>query len=222
MIGDLRPAKSCSGGNLSTEVIAADEKSDAGDPPGRSALQMQNAASSGILTFRQFRLLLWQSCQGGLMSLANITGGKRGPRKSLAQPALKSLRLLVAKIRARSVAANMDINELVKSGLPAQIVYSDPALAARLVRTGTIARRTLAYAGENNIDTFSPAVSEKIVRMIRITELARDAFGDEAESWLDRVTPVFGGHAPADMLGTESGAQAVEMFIGQAMHGFAA
>lgn len=147
---------------------------------------------------------------------------KRVPPKSLPQPAGKSLGILVSKIRSRSVAANIDINELVKSGLPEQIVYSDPALAARLVRTGAIARRTLAYAGENNISAFSPAVSEKIVRMIRVTELARDAFGEAAESWLDRATPVFGGSAPADMLGTESGAQAVEMFINQSMHGFAA
>ena len=156
------------------------------------------------------------------MSVSHPAERKRAPSKPLPQQERKSLGALVSKIRAHSVAANIDINKLVKAGLPAQIVYSDPALAARLVRTGAIARRTLAYAGENNIDAFSPAVSEKIVRMIRITELAHDAFGDEAESWLDRVTPVFGGHAPADMLGTESGAQAVEMFIGQAMHGFAA
>ncbi len=156
------------------------------------------------------------------MSVSHPVERKRVPSKPFPQPEGKSLGILVHKIRARSVSANIDINELVKAGLPAQIVYSDPALAARLVRTGAIARRTLAYAGENNIDAFSPAVSEKIVRMIRVTELARDAFGDAADVWLDRVTPVFGGHAPADMLGTESGAHAVEMFIGQAMHGFAA
>jgi putative toxin-antitoxin system antitoxin component (TIGR02293 family) len=156
------------------------------------------------------------------MSISHSVERKRVSRQPAPPEAAKSLSVLVSKIRARSLAANIDINELVKAGLPAQIVYSDPALAARLVRAGAIARRTLAYAGENNIEAFSPAVSEKIVRMIRITELARDAFGEAAESWLDRLTPVFGGHAPADMLSTESGAQAVEMFIGQTQHGFAA
>ena len=156
------------------------------------------------------------------MSVSQSVERKRVPPKSLPRPEGKSLDVLVAKIRARSVAANIDINALVKAGLPAQIIASDPALAARLVRTGAIARRTLAYASENNIDAFSPAVSEKIVRMIRVTEFARDAFGEAAESWLDRETPVFDGNAPADMLGTESGAQAVEMFISQAMHGFSA
>ena len=53
-----------------------------------------------------------------------------------------------------------------------------------------------------------------IVPMIRITELARDAFGNGAELWIDRATPVFGGKAPADMPGTEAGAGAAEMFIG--------
>ena len=63
-------------------------------------------------------------------------------------PDTKSLNVLADKIRARSFASNMVINALVKAGLPVQIIKSELALAARLVRTGAIARRALAYAGK--------------------------------------------------------------------------
>jgi putative toxin-antitoxin system antitoxin component (TIGR02293 family) len=99
---------------------------------------------------------------------------------------------------------------------------ADKALEDQLEQSGAVPRLILQYAIENGMEPFTPAQSERMVRTLRITGLARDAFGDKADEWLDRPTTVFSGATPAEMLVTEAGARAVEMFIGQAMHGFAA
>jgi putative toxin-antitoxin system antitoxin component (TIGR02293 family) len=127
-----------------------------------------------------------------------------------------------AELRKNTLTSEMAVSESIKAGIPVDEVIADKALTERLVRSGIIPRRTLQYAAENNMKRFTPAQSERIVRTMRVTELAREAFGGKADEWLDRPTTVFAGETPAEMLVTEAGARAVEMFIGQAMHGFAA
>jgi putative toxin-antitoxin system antitoxin component (TIGR02293 family) len=129
---------------------------------------------------------------------------------------------LAAEMTKNTVASEIAMSETIKAGIPVDQVAADKLLSDRLVQSGIIPRRTLQYAAENNMQRFTPAQSERIVRAMRITGLAREAFGDKADEWLDRPTTVFSGAAPAEMLVTEAGARAVEMFIGQAMHGFAA
>ncbi|MFZ1773536.1 MAG: antitoxin Xre/MbcA/ParS toxin-binding domain-containing protein [Rhizobiaceae bacterium] len=116
----------------------------------------------------------------------------------------------------------MAVSASIKAGILVSDVIADKAFTDRLVQSGIIPRRTLQYAMENNMKRFTPAQSERIVRALRVVELARVAFGDKADEWLERPTTVFSGASPAEMLDTEPGARAVEMFIGQAMHGFAA
>jgi putative toxin-antitoxin system antitoxin component (TIGR02293 family) len=127
-----------------------------------------------------------------------------------------------AELQKNTLTSEMAVSESIKAGIPVDEVIADKALTERLVRSGIIPRRTLDYASENNMKRFTPAQSERIVRAMRVTGLAREAFGDKADEWLDRPTTVFSGATPAEMLVTEAGARAVEMFIGQAMHGFAA
>jgi putative toxin-antitoxin system antitoxin component (TIGR02293 family) len=129
---------------------------------------------------------------------------------------------LVAELRKNTLASEIALNESIKAGILVEDVIADKAFSNRLVQSGIIPRRTLQYAVENNMQRFTPAQSERIVRAMRVTMLAQEAFGDKADEWLDRPTTVFSGAAPAEMLVTEAGARAVEMFIGQAMHGFAA
>ncbi len=126
------------------------------------------------------------------------------------------------ELRKNTLASEMAVSESIKAGILVDEVLSDKALMDRLIQSGIIPRRTLQYAAENNMKRFTPAQSERIVRAMRVTGLAREAFGDKADEWLDRPTTVFAGETPAEMLVTEAGARAVEMFIGQAMHGFAA
>jgi putative toxin-antitoxin system antitoxin component (TIGR02293 family) len=127
-----------------------------------------------------------------------------------------------AELRRNTLASEMAMKESIKAGIPVDDVIADKALTERLVQSGIIPRRTLQYAAENNMKRFTPAQSERIVRAMRVSLLAREAFGDKADEWLDRPTTVFSGATPAEMLVNEAGARAVEMFIGQAMHGFAA
>jgi putative toxin-antitoxin system antitoxin component (TIGR02293 family) len=127
-----------------------------------------------------------------------------------------------AELQKNTLTSEMAVSESIKAGIPVDEVIADKALTERLVRSGIIPRRTLQYAAETNMQRFTPAQSERIIRAMRVTGLAMEAFGDKADEWLDRPTTVFAGETPAEMLVTEAGARAVEMFIGQAMHGFAA
>jgi putative toxin-antitoxin system antitoxin component (TIGR02293 family) len=129
---------------------------------------------------------------------------------------------LTADLNKNTVASEIAMGETIKAGILVDHVISDKAFMERLVVSGIIPRRTLQYASENNMKRFTPAQSERIVRVMRVTGLAREVFGDKADEWLDRPTTVFSGATPAEMLVNEAGARAVEMFIGQAMHGFAA
>jgi putative toxin-antitoxin system antitoxin component (TIGR02293 family) len=129
---------------------------------------------------------------------------------------------LAEELRKNTVASEIAMSETIKAGIPVDQVIADKAFSERLVQSGIIPRRTLQYAHENNMKRFTPAQSERVVRALRVTVLAQEAFGDKADEWLDRPTTLFSGAAPAEMLVTEAGARAVEMFIGQAMHGFAA
>jgi putative toxin-antitoxin system antitoxin component (TIGR02293 family) len=129
---------------------------------------------------------------------------------------------LAAELKKNTLASEIAMSKWVKTGIPVEQVMADRAFSERLVQSGIIPRRTLQYAAENSMKRFTPAQSERIVRAMRVTGLAREAFGDKADEWLDRPTTVLSGATPAEMLVNEAGARAVEMFIGQAMHGFAA
>ena len=135
---------------------------------------------------------------------------------------IASKALFADALRKNTLASEIAMSESIKAGFLVKKVIADREFMDRLVRSGIIPRRTLQYAAENNMERFTPAQSERIVRVMRVTVLAREAFGDKADEWLDRPTTVFAGAAPAEMLVNDAGARAVEMFIGQAMHGFAA
>lgn len=129
---------------------------------------------------------------------------------------------LSAELKKNTLASEIAVNASIQAGIPVAQIVGDRVFSARLVKSGIVPRRTLQYAVENKFERFTPAQSERIVRALRVSGLAKEAFGDRADEWLDRPTTVFSGATPAEMLVTEAGARAVEMFIGQAMHGFAA
>ena len=135
---------------------------------------------------------------------------------------LRPIESLSAELKKNTLASEIAMNESIQAGIPVAQIVADKAFSERLVKSGIVPRRTLQYAVENKFERFTPAQSERIVRALRVSGLAKEAFGDKADEWLDRPTTVFSGATPAEMLVTEAGARAVEMFIGQAMHGFAA
>jgi putative toxin-antitoxin system antitoxin component (TIGR02293 family) len=132
------------------------------------------------------------------------------------------LSVLSEELKKNTLASEIAMSQTIMSGILVEQVIADKVFADHLVQSGIIPRRTLQYAQENNMQRFTPAQSERIMRALRISGLAKEAFGDKADEWLDRPTTVFSGTTPAEMLVTEAGARAVEMFIGQLSHGFVA
>ena len=77
------------------------------------------------------------------------------------------------------------------------------------------------HAKNSSAHVLSPQNSERLVRVLRTVEKAKDAFGDEhAVQWLEKPSKVFHGKAPIELLANESGSRVVEMFIDRSMHGF--
>ena len=144
------------------------------------------------------------------------------PQQKPAEHLVRPIESLSAELKKNTLASEIAVNESIQAGISVAQIVADKAFAERLVKSGIVPRRTLQYAVENRFERFTPAQSERIVRAMRVSGLAKEAFGDRADEWLDRPTTVFSGATPAEMLVTEAGARAVEMFIGQAMHGFAA
>jgi putative toxin-antitoxin system antitoxin component (TIGR02293 family) len=178
------------------------------------------AGHSGRFAFAFLAILPYIS--GNFAKECNLSVSPAVPHAKPAKVFPGKLTGLAVELTKNTVASEIAMSVSIKAGIPVGQVMADKAFSERLVRSGIIPRRTLQYAAENNMKRFTPAQSERIVRTMRVSLLAKEAFGDKADEWLDRPTTVFAGATPAEMLVTEAGARAVEMFIGQAMHGFAA
>ena len=71
---------------------------------------------------------------------------------------------------------------------------------------------------------FHPDESERIMRVAKLTERARDVFGDleSAREWLKSPQFALGGEIPLEYADTEPGAQVVEDVLGRLEHGIPA
>jgi putative toxin-antitoxin system antitoxin component (TIGR02293 family) len=135
-----------------------------------------------------------------------------------AMAALMGLRLMGKRVRRDS-----DLEDVVISGLPAQVVRH---LAES---TGTSLRELQEIAGIDR-STFSRRVknrarlktdeSDRITRLARVAALAVEALGhDEGLRWLRDPNVALGNRIPLGMLGTDAGARQVEQIIGRIEHG---
>jgi len=83
------------------------------------------------------------------------------------------------------------------------------------VSSRTLERRKVA-------GTLDPAVSDRVIRLLRVYSLARDLYeGDEdaAREWIKRKNGALDGFSPVDMIGTETGATLVESLIARLEYG---
>ena len=71
---------------------------------------------------------------------------------------------------------------------------------------------------------FHPDESERLVRVARLTERAREVLGDleSAREWLKSPQFALGGEIPLEYADTEPGAQIVEDVLGRLEHGIPA
>ena len=71
---------------------------------------------------------------------------------------------------------------------------------------------------------FHPDESERLMRVAKLTERAREVFGDleSAREWLKSPQFALGGEIPLEYADTEPGAQVVEDVLGRLEHGIPA
>lgn len=106
-----------------------------------------------------------------------------------------------AAIRAIKEGVALDVYNTLKAGMN----VSDKVLALTMnLPERTLLRRK--YEGR-----FKPDESEKIIRLVRLFELAKDVLGEtEAGKWMQEQCLAFGFKTPLEYADTELGAQEVE------------
>lgn len=101
------------------------------------------------------------------------------------------------------------VQELIdRNVLPAKAVY-------RVVPERTFKRR-LAQR-----EALKPSEADAVARLLRVTEAARKAFGEEdfARRWLNLPVPSLNDAIPIELAETDAGAREVEAALGRFMHG---
>lgn len=109
----------------------------------------------------------------------------------------------------------------VREGLPYTLFT---ALATELgVSTTELARvirvplRTLQRRGESG--AFPPAESDRLFRIVRLTERAKEVLGEAAAAWLTTPKRFLNGETPLGFSDTETGAWEVMQALGRLEHG---
>lgn len=101
------------------------------------------------------------------------------------------------------------VQELIDKGVLSQkAVY-------RVVPERTFKRRL------GKRDVLKAPEADAIARLLRVTEAARKAFGEEdfARKWLNLPVPSLNGAIPIELAETDAGAREVENVLGRFMHG---
>jgi putative toxin-antitoxin system antitoxin component (TIGR02293 family) len=145
--------------------------------------------------------------KGNLVPVIEMAS-KPKPRSGVSYVNLCDSSKVVAVVR-RGVAAG------VYRWLKESLEVSDQRLA-KVVR---ISQRTVKRRlGEGR---FRPDESERLVRVVRLTERAKEVFGDfeGAREWLKSPQFALGGEIPLEYADTEPGAQIVEDLLGRIEHG---
>ena len=143
----------------------------------------------------------------------------------------KSVRVLRADPKANSRAETpfLDVHDpskvvpVVRRGVAAEMYQwlkeSLEVSDQRLSSVVRISQRTVKRRlGEGR---FHPDESERLVRVVRLTERAKEVFEDleAAREWLKSPQFALGGEIPLEYADTEPGAQIVEDLLGRIAHG---
>lgn len=129
--------------------------------------------------------------------------------------------VLADNARSNTLSSYVYLNENVRHGLPLAIAEQNRPVVEAMVNHNILPRKTWENAKKSKSKRLTPQNSERLLRTLRIVELAKMAFGDDlAIEWVERPTSVFEGKPPIKMLTNESGSRAVELFLMRTMHGF--
>jgi putative toxin-antitoxin system antitoxin component (TIGR02293 family) len=116
-----------------------------------------------------------------------------------------------------------DLADAVARGLPREVVREVAAHAAppNGPLRNKVAALVVSPATFKRVQRLSPAASERAERLARVTALAAQALGGEAEamSWLNEPHPLLGGRPPIVVAATDLGARQVERVLINIEHG---
>ncbi|WP_366552749.1 antitoxin Xre/MbcA/ParS toxin-binding domain-containing protein [Aquibaculum sediminis] len=125
----------------------------------------------------------------------------------------------------RELGSELDIAQAVSDGLPLTALraltlagFSKCEIARYVIRPQTRSRRAAHDC------SLTPAESDRVMRLLRMQELALDTFGDldKAFSWLRRPLMAPDGEIPLGLSRTEVGARVIETILGKIAMGAAA
>ncbi len=124
-------------------------------------------------------------------------------------------------IRSNTLEDTIYLNQLVEAGFSLSTIKNNKKIIETMIAHNVMPRKTWENATKAKNKKLSAQNSERILRVLRISEMAKQAFGEKAGiEWIERPTKIFGGKAPIAMLTNESGSRAVELFLNRTMHGF--
>lgn len=123
-----------------------------------------------------------------------------------------------AEVPSFLVSLHLDL-ETVEAGVPVEVMMQF-LLASGVELKDTydivLPARTLKHRRARK-QSLSSDESDKLVRLVRVFDLAVAVFGDaaQARAWLHRAKKRFDGRKPLHMLRTDMGARMVEEMLGQ-------
>jgi putative toxin-antitoxin system antitoxin component (TIGR02293 family) len=134
-------------------------------------------------------------------------------------------RCIETKLGITPLHSDQDLARLVDKRLPLSSVDSlaNNGMSNEEIYRFIVPRRTLVHRKTRH-QALTNEESDRVIRMVRITALAEEVFGDDtkASRWLRKPKTRFDGQAPLDLLRTEAGARLVEEMLLQLDYGFAA
>lgn len=114
------------------------------------------------------------------------------------------------------------LHDDIVRGVPAKRVQEliDRGVLSQKAVYRAISERTFKRRLANR-DVLKAPEADAIARLLRVTEAARRAFGEEdfARKWLNLPVPSLNGAIPIELAETDAGAREVEAALGRFMHG---
>lgn len=120
-----------------------------------------------------------------------------------------------------SLGKELTVHEILSHGIPLDYAKARDYLMSALVENDVIPRRTWGSVLKREDAVLPAGMGEKLQRTERIEALAKEALGEDvAFDWLCEENSKFNGQKPIELMKFDAGARAVEIYLGQVMHGF--
>jgi len=130
------------------------------------------------------------------------------------------------KVFHRKVASDLELDAVVRAGLPVRALDSILALLVGEQVTqadvyGVVGSARTLQRKRSRGTPLSAEESDRLARLARIVVRAEEALGaaDRARTWLATPNRALGGRVPFSLLASDAGSLAVERVLGRIEHG---